>query len=893
MFRLRSLFQREKLESEMSEQIRLHLEMHAEANRAAGMSPDEARDAARREFGGVEQVKEYYRDEFRLNSLEDCWRDVRHSVRGLWREKSFTVTVLLIVALCLGANVVIFTVVHSILLAPLPFNHPEQLVVVDNSYTKAGLEHVGASVPNYYEWREGVTAFSESATYEVTMGLTGEPGSPERVKMVYGTPSFFRVLGTTPQIGRFPIEEEGFYGGKIPWNVAVISDSFWRQHFGADPGVLGKTMQVEGTPRYIIGVLPPGFRFLSTEAPLWVTMVWTAGDWDPRRRHANLTSVIARLKPGSTIAQAQSQVDAINARAAKDDPDAERARADGFKTTVRGLHAAHVAQARPALLLVEGGVLLLLFVGAVNVANLLMVRASARAKEVSVRLVLGASRLSILARQLTETTILTGLGAALGIGLAAAALQFIGKLGVDQLPLGAVVHLDWPVVIVSVGAVMLLALLLVGPLAALTFRTDLAPVLASESRSGTISRGAHRLRHTLIVVQIALAFVLLTGAGLLGISFKKVLAVDPGFRPENVLSAWIGLTWSSYKEDPSRGAFVEKWVQRVRALPGVDAVGLGTLLPVLGDIRQNRMVPPTENNMTIEGHEGRPGEVTPLHHFSMIHGDYFAALGIPLLEGRVLDEGDYHGKGNVCVIDEDFARHYWPGRSAVGYRVSLGTRPINERSLRIVGVVGTVKQNGLSEKDARGMLYVPMTAGGAPFRMATVVRSSVSPKILAPELRKALLDIDPLLPLEDAKLMDTRIEESLVFQRSLVLSAALFAALAVLLAAVGVYGVMAYAVVQRQREIGVRMALGAQPFQILVLFLSMGGSLLWIGILFGAIASFVVGRLIESLLFGVSPNSPGVFLGTAAALTLVVLLASTVPSHRAATVSVMESLRRE
>jgi predicted permease len=826
------------------------------------------------------------------NLAHSIFADFRQTSRSLWREKGFTMTVLAIVALCLGANVVIFTVVHSILLAPLPFKNPEQLVVVDNSYTKSGLEHIGASVPNYYEWKEGVTAFSESATYQITTGLIGEAGSPERVKMVYGTPSFFRVLGTKPQIGRFPIEEEGSYGGKIPWNVVVLSDYYWRQHFGADPNVLGKTMQIEGDPRFIIGVLPPGFRFLSTEAPLWVTMVWTGGDRDPRNRHWNNTNVLARLRPESTIAQAQSQIDAINARAAKDDPSRSWAEGAGFKTTVRSLHAAHVAQVRPALLLVQGGVLLLLFVGVVNVANLLMVRASARSKEVSVRLVLGASRLGIIIRQFTETTLLTGFGTVLGLGLAVVALQFIGKMGVDRLPLGAVVRLDWPVVATSVCAAMLLAVLMLGPLAALTFRTDLAPVLASESRSGTISRGAHRLRHSLIVVQIALAFVLLTEAGLLGLSFRKILATDPGFKPENALSAWIGLTWSSYKEDTSRGAFAQKWVQRVRELPGIESVGLGTLIPIVGDTREHAMASPPSLTMLVEGHEPAPGEAARAHHFSEIHGDYFAALGIPLREGRFLDEGDFAGNKNVCVIDEDFAHRYWSGQSPIGYRVSLGGK-IDEHSLRIVGVVGTVKQNGLSERDARGMLYIPMTAQQAPFRMATVVRSSLSPNVLVPELRKALLEIDPLLPLEDVKPMETRIEESILFQRSLVLVAALFAALAMLLAAVGVYGVMAYAVVQRQREIGVRMALGAQPFQILALFLRMGGSLLWMGAFLGALASLLVARLIQNLLFGVSPISLGVYLETAAALTLVVLLASMIPSHRAATISVMESLRRE
>jgi predicted permease len=869
----------------MEEEMRLHVEHLADRHVKAGLSQEEAFFAAQRQFGGSDQFKEECRDGRGLRFLDEIIRDLRYSARSLCGEKVFTTTALLTLAICLGANVAIFTVVHSILLAPLPFADPEQLVVPDDSYVNQGLNHVGASTRNYFEWRDGVPAFAETGAYSYGTDTIGEPGSPEVVKDARVTPSFFRVLKAHAEFGRLFLEDEGSYGGRNHWNVVVLSDAFWRQHFSADPGVLGKTMRVGGIDRFIVGVLPPEFRFLNVDVPLWVTQTWTAGQIANPQRHWMSINVVARLHPGSTIAQAQEQIDALNARLVKDDPEAAEVKTAGFRTTVRGLHAANVDRVRPALLLLQGGGLLLLIVGAVNVMNLLLVRASARAREISVRQALGASRRNIVIYFLVETALLSTVGTLLGLGVAMSAVRFIAWLGVDQLPLGTSVHLGLPIVVASAFTSILLSFLLAVPLVVLSFGSRFAPVLDIKAHTVGPNRSIRRLRHTLISAQISLAFVLLTGAGLLGLSFRRILAVDPGFKPENVLTAWIGLPWSDYKEDTKRAEFATRWLERIRGLPGVNSVGLGTMAPVVGE--------KAFFNMTIEGYQPEKGKPPEIHYSTDVCGDYFAALGIPLIEGRLLDESDFLGSKRVCVIDEDFARQYWSGKSPLNYRISLYGDKINDDSFRVVGVVGNTKQDGLTDRTQWGVIYATMRAKTLPFRIMTVVRSTLPPSVLVPEMRKALLGLDPLLPLDDVEMMEKRIERSLTFQRSLMVLAALFATLALLLAAIGVYGVMSYSVLQRRREIGVRMALGARQSQIIATFLSLGVRLLMTGLIAGAIASYFVGRLMQSLLFNVSPSTPNIYVGSSLALTLAIFLASLIPSRRAAAASVVDSLREE
>jgi predicted permease len=521
----------------------------------------------------------------------------------------------------------------------------------------------------------------------------------------------------------------------------------------------------------------------------------------------------------------------------------------------------------------------------VNVVNLLVVRASGRSKELAVRQVLGAGRLNLAIQFIGETTLLNFIGGLFGLGLGALGLRAIARIGIDHLPLGEDVALTMPVALSALGASILVGVLLAVPLVILSMRTDLARALTIESRSGTTTRSTHRLRHSLIVAQIALAFVLLANAGLLGLSFKKVLSVQPGFRPDSVITAWVGLPWKGYSDGATRIAFANRWLEALHTLPGVTAAGIGTTLPVVGELGNLAML--------IDGRPPAPGEAARAHHLGAATGDYFTAFGIPLHEGRLINADDSQAEKPVCVVDDVFARHYWPDGTALGHRISIGTEDAGKDALTVVGVVGSVKQLGLNETDPMGMLYYPLRKDSAPFRFVAVVRTQQDPSSLAPSMRQELQRIDPALPLDDVKPMTVRIEETLLLPRSLMLLASIFAGIALLLAAIGVYGVLAYAIAQRKREIGVRLALGAMPIHILCQFLRLGATLLLIGTSLGLTGGWFMARAMTSLLFGISPGNPFVFAGTAALLGLVVLLASVLPARRASAVSVMEALRAD
>ncbi len=805
--------------------------------------------------------------------------DFRHAVRRLERERGFTATVLLTLALCIGANVAIFAVVDAILVRSLPFPHAEQLVITLNCYPKAGVDRGGSSLPNYYDRRHLIKAFASTSIDQPGDAIVGEAGSPNRIARDRISPEFFATLGVPLRMGRSFAEDELDYARS---GVAVITDSFWHSNFNADPHVIGRKFQVDSLPVEVVGVLPAGFRFLSSKAQFYIPYASDKDERGPDRRHSNNCDLVARLGPGATLSVAQAQIDALNAQQIKDDPFSKLVIGAGFHTSVRLLHEDHVREVRPVLLLLQGSVLFLLLIGGVNLVNLLLIRASGRAKELAVRQALGASRRHIARDALLETTLLAVGGGLLGLAAGAVGIRLLSVIGTNQLPLGATVAFDGNVAAAALAGSVAVGIALALPVVWLNTHGELAHVLQSETRGGTVSRAAQRMRHCFIVAQIALGFVLLAGTGLLGLSLRHALATPPGFRAEHVLTGQISLPWKNYPKDDKRLAFIERLLGELRTLPGVTRVGINSCLPFSGSNN--------DNATAIEGVELKPGDSIRAHYTSAAVGDYWSALGIPLVEGRFLEDADNHRKTHVCVVDEAFAKRYWPNQSALGHRIANGAVFTEDSAHTIVGVVGTVKQNDLTEIEPRGSIYYPyVTYASTGF--SVVVRTPMAPEALASALKKTVLNIDPELPVDDLKPMQARVEDSLVSRRSPALLSGIFSGVALLLTSVGTYGVLAYAASQRRREIGVRMALGAMPQQVLVQFLVMGARLLLAGVILGAAGAWAAGRAMKSVLYGVGSSDPWILLAAAGLMTVVVLVAVFLPSYRASRVSPIDALR--
>ena len=544
-----------------------------------------------------------------------------------------------------------------------------------------------------------------------------------------------------------------------------------------------------------------------------------------------------------------------------------------------------MASIRPILLLLQAAVLFLLLIGGVNLVNLLLIRAGARAKELAIRQSMGASRRHVVSQILVETVLLTFVGGLFGLIVGAWGIRLLGTLGTDQLPLGAHISFDGRIVAVALIGSIALGFVLGAPIAWFSLRDRLANALQIESRSGTTSRSTQRLRQAFIVAQVSLAFVLLTGAGLLGLSLKRAMAIAPGFRVDHVLTGQFSLPWNSYHDLSSFPKFFDRLIDQASQQPGVSAVGMITNVPVSG--RENSEV------LTVAGYTREPGASVIAHLTYAVAGDYFKVMGVPLHAGRYLDHSDTHREQLTCVVDENFARHYWPAGNAIGQLVYRGPKIEKDNPpFTVVGVVGAVKQVSLTENSAQGAIYFPYTHFFAR-NFYLVVRTSQAPETLAATLRQVVRQTDPELPLDNVRSMEVRIADSLVVRRSPALLAGIFGGVALLLAAIGTYGVLSYAVAQRRREIGVRMALGAQPSQIRTQFLSVGLRLLAIGSVLGVLGAWIAGKAMQSVLFNVPTLNVGIVAGTALVMGLVSLVACWLPARRASRVDPLIALRDE
>jgi predicted permease len=812
--------------------------------------------------------------------------DLRLAVRRLVKSPGFASVALATLALCIGANLAIFAVVDSVLLRPLPFPTAGRLVTIVNSYPGAGLDRDGASLTSYYERRGTIPAFSKMSALGYATAIVGDAGATERMDVLRVSPEFFSTLGVHLAMGRPFREEEMTYQTD---GVAIITDSYWRKNYNADPHIIGREIRMDAFTRVIVGVLPAGFRYLSSDAQILGPLSSNPDERGIRSRYVSGYEVIARLEPGATLAQAQAQIDANHAAHAAEFPWAKEIAAAGFRETVTPLHADHVRSIRPTLLLLEAGALSLLLIGGVNLVNLLLIRASSRAKEFAIRQSMGASRRHVVFEVMVETGLLTLSGGILGVLVGSWGIRLLALLGANQLPLGGHVAFDGRLAAVSLLGTLALGVLIALPIAGFNLRNHLAHALKSESRGGTGSRSGHRLRDGFVVAQIALAFVLLSGSALLGLSLRRLTAVSPGFRPDHVLAGQIDLPWKNYHEDGAGLGFAERLVEAARRQSDLLAVGVITDAPVKGTDSKT-----AENPMTIVGYTYTPGVSPILHGEYGVTGDYFAAMGIRLLEGRFLETADSHREARACVVDEDFARRYWPRGGALGQRIWEGppqNRPLAE-AFTVVGVVAAVKQRDLADRHANGAIYFPFRYM-APYEFFVVARTVLPPESFGISLQQIVRGLDPGLPVSDLRSMETRINDTLVTRRSPVFLSGIFAFVALVLATIGTYGVLSYAVAQRRREIGIRIALGAQTGQIRSQFLAIGLRHLAAGAGLGIIGAWWAGRAMQGMLFGVPAFDFATLAGTAVVMGVVSLAACMIPALRAAHISPTEALAEE
>jgi len=822
--------------------------------------------------------------------MDRFFHDLKYAGRVLWRDRGFAATVIFTLAVCIGANAAIFAIINGVLLRPLPIPESDRIVALYNSYPKAGVERASSGVPDYYDRRRETDAFEELALYRLNGQTIGGQNEPQRLTGMAVTPSLFRMVKATPHRGRVFREDEGEIGRE---HEVILSYALWQQLFSGQDSAVGRDLRINGENHTIIGVMPQSFFFMDPDAKLWTPLAFTPQQKSDDARHNNSWTMAGRLKPGVSVGIAQQQVDALNARNLDRFPAFKQILINaGFHTIVAPLQQDLVREVRPTLLMLWAGVLFVLAIGAVNITNLVLIRSSARMRELATRHALGASLPRLMRHLLTETVFLTTVGGALGLIVGYAALRALGSVGLDALPRAHEITIDIKVMGFALSLALLVGLAVgLAPVARLT-ALNLAQAFREEGRSGTSGRGARGVRRLLVASQVAFAFMLLAGAGLLLTSFHRVLAVDPGFDPANVVTARVAPPASRYRDEAAVRALAERFVTAVRSIPGVEHVGISSSIPFGGDY--------SDSVILAEGYRMAPGEslISPYRVFAT--PGYFEALDIPVKRGRTFNDSDTATSPGVVIIDERLAHRFWPGADPVGRRMyqpenpnDLVTPDKNTRYLTVVGVVGETRMAGLATTEDRvGAYYLPFTQFGRR-ALTLTVRTTGDPLAVAPSIRQQLRALDPELPLYSVRTMADRMNESLADRRTPMVVAIVFAVVALFLAAIGLYGVLAYQVSQRTREIGIRLALGSDSRRVFGLIVKEGMGLLAGGFVAGLGGAFVIRRTMAAQLYGVGPMDPVVLGSVAAVLALVTFVACTLPARRAARIDPIVALSEQ
>ncbi len=883
--RVAMLFRGKQFDRDMDEEMRLHIELREKELRERelrenGARPEQAHTEALKHFGNRLALREASHDSWGWAWLEHLAQDLRFAFRMFAKNPGFTAVAILTLALGIGANTAIFSVVYGVLLQPLPYKDASRLVVLNETTPKGGT--VSVSYPNFLDWRAQSHDFSQmAAVRDVGFSLAGVT-QPENISGEAVSPNFLSMIGVRPFLGRdFSASEEK--PGTPP--VVLLSYELWQSHMGSDRNAIGRTITLDGRSFTIVGVLPPNFRSLDKTDVMLPIGVWATNNSEEandRGARGDMV-VIGRLAPHVTFAQAHTEMEGIAARLAKEYP----ATNDQFGVALQSIRDAFVSDARPAILVLFGAVMFVLLIACANVANLFLVRGAARTKEIALRMAFGASRSRIIRQMLTESFVLACLGGVLGLALAIAGIRGIARLIPMDMLSGASVNLNGAVLLFAAGIVVLAAFIFGLAPAMHSTRPDVQSELKEGGRTASASAAQNKLRGALAIAEISLALILLVGAGLMMKSLYKLMSVKPGFRPDRVLTMEMDLRTQQYSKDPAILNFWQQVLERVRALPGVENAAVGTVVPLTGN--HNRI------DITVEGMAlPKPGNY-PHPDFHDVSPGFVSTLGIPLLRGRTFTDADKQGAPLVGMVNAGLAQQYWPNDDPIGKRFMFGhpdpTGKKPPKWITVVGVVGDTKLYGLANP-SRLEIYVS-SLQDPDSDMNLVVKSRTDPAALISAIRAAVASIDKNQPIFAISTMNQLVSDSLGTRRITLVLLGLFSALALVLAAIGIYGVISYSVAQRTHEIGIRMALGAQHKDVLHMILRQGVKIAIAGVAIGVVVSLGLTQLMSSLLFSVSAADPLTFAGVAILLVLVAMLACYIPARRALRVDPMVALRYE
>jgi predicted permease len=896
--KLSRLFTNSREEAELAREIAAHLTLLEDDYLRQGMAPEQARQAARRTYGGVEQAKQMHRNERSYQGLAQTLQDTRYTLRQLRKSPGFTITAILMLALGIGATTAIFSIVAGVLLRPLPFPAPDHLVILGDTLEGSNCEMcdrpraAAADVRNYMRDTHSFTHLGGYQGARYDLATTGVPEAAYAARM---SGEVFPALQVAPLFGRTFTQAED----EQQQAVVVLSYSLWQRHYQGNANILGTTILLDRKPYVIIGVMPRNFEFPLLPGHVGGSELWVPLSLQPEEFLAGQAAswnfrMVGRLKPGITPEQAQSDAERVARATVRDYPAFMRSLR--IHAAVKPLYEDTVQEARPMVRTLFFAVVVILLIACANLAGLLLVRSIRRRREIAVRLALGARAATLLRQAIVESMVLSLAGGLVGLALAAASLRLGISLLPETLPRIHEIGLNWPVMAFALGLALLTGLVCGLAPAFAAIHTSVNGTLKETGRTGTTGSGHARLRSVLVAAEIAIALVLLTASGLLLRSFEKMRAVDVGFRPDHTLSALYGLPSYQYRTQASIDTFDEQVLRNLRQLPGVEAVGITSVLPSTGDWAGPAI--------TIEGYVPPKGAGLNLAMVSLLRGDPIQALGIRLLRGRTFTEADNAGSQLVALVNSRLAQRYWPGQDPIGKRFRRGMQETKTPWMTVVGEVDSVKMGSPDERTAEHF-YQPVdqtsisegdfaSAGEVNANYGYILlRTHVEPEQMETALRATVHQIDSQVPLDHIQTMEHAIAGSEAPRRFNTILISCFALVAVLLSVLGIYSIIAFSVALREQEMALRMALGCQRSGVLTLVLSSGVKLAAVGCVFGLLGALAASRLLRSFLFQVSPFDPAVLALSAVAMLLLALLASAIPARRASNTDPMLALRGE